>query len=153
MITLRKRGKVWYWDRQKILNSDSLVSLDDAILDKKQSKIFDSEEDNLLVMDSYDEMICELRNMYAAQLRFYEDFQTDHQIIWLNYDCGIKYFELYRLDHEETFLGKWVWNFKEKIYSSVSVMCSRYLVVRKEWYNEARKALIREGYMRKELLI
>lgn len=152
MRILRKREGYWYLDKKKILNSNNLVSLENAIIDDKDSQIFDSELDRMCLIESYNEMVCELRNMYAAKLRMYDNFQNDKYHIWINSDAQIKWFDLYKLDHEEVFLGIWNKNFKEKIYSSVSLLCQRILIIKREWYEQARQSLVSEKYLRKELL-
>lgn len=152
MVVLRKREKDWHWDRRKILNSKGLVDLDQAIISPKEEDIFASEGDTLCVIESYEEMIYELRHMYCARLRFYHEFLKYRELLWLNNDSGIKWFDLYKLDYKEVFLGKWNFNFKNKIYASVNILCSRDLIVREEWYNQARSDLIRNKYLRKELI-
>jgi hypothetical protein len=151
MIVLRQRDNIWYADKQRILNSEDLVDFDKAIISPESSPIFDSEADRYCIIENYNEMVEELRNMYAAFMTFYSSFREETGIIWLNYDCQIKGFELYRTDPKQVFLGKWKWNFKDQINGSVEQLCKRYLVIRPEWYEEARKSLLKTGHMTREL--
>lgn len=135
---LRQRHGVWYLDNSIIINGQEIDDLDYALVSEYEEKLYYSDLDRLIMMESIDEMVNEISNTYCCFFRFYDKFKTDTRTIWISHDKMVPYFSD---RYEGCFLGEWREDDWSSMRREIRKLCSRKFVVRREWIGRVAEGL------------
>jgi hypothetical protein len=129
-------------NNQEIINAQKIEDLQDAILDEKK-KVFISECDNILVIESYEELRDKIEDMYVVPFRFYEIFKCNPFLYWVGKDADIK--EINKLYGKRNMLIKWEPKIWRKIREEINELIGRQFVIKLDWLYLLRDEFIVNG--------
>ena len=142
MKVLRRRQQKWFVDNQEIINSSTITNLDDAILSAPQ-KVFFSDCDNIVLIDSYEDLIEQIQYMLVVPFRFYEAFKLTPFLYWIHKEIDIP--EIEKKFGRRNMLIQWepkTWTLLRK---KISMLIGRQFLIRQDWFLEMRDEFTIKG--------
>lgn len=137
----------WYLDNYRVINGDQITKVSDVVLASEPTpNIFDSEKDNVIIVESYEEMIEHLSILYTVIFRLHDNFKKDTRYIWIDEDADLIWGNR-MIGKKRRFIGKYELPHWPKIRHEIREACERRLLVRVEWIERYRDELIMEGLM------